>query len=135
LCCLVWSRLLRPLFTAQERLARLELATGTYFGVNLNWDDDSPAAYDERLGRQAAVYALFLPFPFDDGAAVSFRESMDKIAEQGGMALLTLEPTISLGEITVGMAEELARTLDEQNQRGVPIFLRFAHEMNGSWYP
>ncbi len=120
---------------AQERLDRLEPSTGTYFGVNLNWDDDSPAAYDERLGRQAAVYVLFLPFPFDDGAAVSFRESMDKIAEQGGMALLTLEPTVPLGEITVAMAEDLARALDEQNQRGVPIFLRFAHEMNGSWYP
>jgi len=120
---------------AQERLARLEPVSGAYFGVNLDWDNDSPAAYDERLGRQAAVYVLFLPFPFDDGAAVSFEESMDKIAAQGGMALLTLEPTIPLGDVTVAAAEDLARTLAAQNERGVPVFLRFAHEMNGSWYP
>ena len=30
---------------------------------------------------------------------------------------------------------ELAHLLDGYNRRGTPVFLRFAHEMNGSWHP
>src|ERR671938_1847631 len=51
------------------------------------------------------------------------------------MALLTIEPTLGLSAVTRVMAEDLADRLASYNARGLPIIVRFAHEMNGSWYP
>jgi hypothetical protein len=49
--------------------------------------------------------------------------------------LLTLEPRTGLGAVTVDAADSLARQLKRYNDAGVPVLVRFAHEMNGSWYP
>jgi hypothetical protein len=48
--------------------------------------------------------------------------------------LLTLEPKLGLATVTPEVAEELASTLARFNNAGVPVIVRFAHEMNGSWY-
>jgi len=48
--------------------------------------------------------------------------------------LLTLEPKLGLETVTSEAAEELATTLARFNNAGVPVIVRFAHEMNGSWY-
>jgi len=45
--------------TTTPSLARLEPATGAYFGVNLDWGQDSATAFNQRLGIPAAVYVIF----------------------------------------------------------------------------
>jgi hypothetical protein len=53
----------------------------------------------------------------------------------GSMLLLTLEPRQGLAKVTRPRAAALATRLARYNREGVPILVRFAHEMNGSWYP
>lgn len=115
--------------------APLEPASGAWFGVNLDWENDSPGAYANRLGRAPAVYVEFAAFPIDEGGGARLDEVIDQVAGVGGMALLTLEPHGGLGAVTPAVAAELGDRLAGYNRRGVPVLVRFAHEMNGSWYP
>ena len=116
-------------------LARLEPVDGAYFGVSLDWNHDGTAAYAERLGHKPAVYVDFAPFPIDQSAGRALDAAVASIHEQGAMLLLTLEPHTGLESVTAAAAEDLARRVAGYNARGVPVFVRFAHEMNGSWYP
>lgn len=116
-------------------LARLEPASGTLYGVNLDWEHDSAAGYAERLGKSAAVYVAFAPFPLEPSDAPYLETFADQVLQQRGLALLTLEPTANLQDVTPQMADALAQRLAAYNARGVPVLVRFAHEMNGSWYP
>jgi hypothetical protein len=60
---------------------------------------------------------------------------VDQVAAQRGIALLTLEPTEGLEAVDAASVEDLAARLAVFNEQGVPVLVRFAHEMNGSWYP
>jgi hypothetical protein len=115
-------------------MAPLEQETGVYFGVNLDWGNDSTTAFNERLGVQAASWVQFAPFPFDAGWRENLRLYFEQVLAVGGIAVLTLEPTIPLDEITAEQADDLASMLKGWNDQGVGVLLRFAHEMNGSWY-
>ena len=106
-----------------------------YFGVQLDWSTDTPAAYTSRLGRSPAVYGRFADFPISDAQKALITSGVDQIAAEHAMLDLTLKPTGGLATVTPQSALELAATLAEWNRRGVDILLRFAHEMNGSWYP
>ena len=115
--------------------APLEPTTGAWFGVNLDWENDSPAAYAGRLGRTPAVFVEFAAFPLDDASGKRLDAVIDQVSEAGGMALLTLEPHDGMAAVTPAVATELGERLAGYNRGGVPVFVRFAHEMNGSWYP
>jgi hypothetical protein len=115
--------------------ARLEPASGAYFGVNLDWRVDSPAEFNRRLGRRAAVYVRFFRFPLVDSDIVVLESTITAVAREGGMLLVTLEPLEGLAAVTPEAAGALATRLARANSRGAPVFVRFAHEMNGSWYP
>ena len=125
----------RPLPSQLPGLARLEPADGAYFGVNLDWGNDTAAAVSERLGVTPAVWVQFVPFPLDDGALANLDAFIDQVAEVGGLALITLEPHDGLASVTDAAAADLAQQLAAYTERGVPVMIRFAHEMNGSWYP
>jgi hypothetical protein len=53
----------------------------------------------------------------------------------GAMLLLTLEPRGGLDLVTDDVVADVAALLRDYNDDGVDVFVRFAHEMNGSWYP
>jgi hypothetical protein len=107
---------------------------GVYFGVNLDWDNDSPAAYAARLGRAPAVYVLFVEFPLSESALGYVYHIAELVRAQNGALMLTLEPHSGLHAVTSESVNALAGQLGGVNARGVPVYLRFAHEMNGSWY-
>ena len=50
---------------SRTMLARLKPSAGTYFGVNLQWGEDTAAAYTQRLGQAPMVYVNFFRFPFE----------------------------------------------------------------------
>lgn len=115
-------------------LARLEPPSGTYFGVLLDWEQDSPKAFNSRLGLPAAVYGEYIRFPFNIDNQRHLDTIVKLVAKERGIVFLTLEPEDGLKSITPDVAQELAVRLATYNQQGIPIFVRFAHEMNGSWY-
>jgi hypothetical protein len=123
-----------PTPTVPAGRAQLEPEKGIYFGVNLDWATDSPAAFKTRLGHRAIVFVRFFQFPFADADREGFAELVNAAAGQNGMVMITLEPVGGLDRVTPEAAEDLAGMLAGANADGVPAFVRFAHEMNGSWY-
>ena len=107
---------------------------GTLFGVNLDWGHEQLSSYADRLGHHPAVAVSFSVFPFDAEARVWLVGAVDQARSQGATLLLTLEPRLGLAAVTPAAAEDLGRTLAKINAGGVPVVVRFAHEMNGSWY-
>jgi len=127
--CSSWNQ------SGNESRALLEPEAGTYFGVNLHWANDSPADFNERLGYRAAVYVRFYPFPPTQDEYEQMDKMIEAVRGENGMAMITLEPINGLDNVTQKNAEELANQLATYNSLGVSVFIRFGHEMNGSWYP
>lgn len=119
----------------QAQSARLEPDAGAYFGMNIRWDEDSIASVANRLGYTPAVLVRFFNFPFTPDDLSQLEDTMSQAALSGSMVMITLEPFGGLETITPAVAEDLAIRLAAYNAVDVPIFVRFAHEMNGSWYP
>ena len=90
--------------------------------------------YSSRLGNAPAVYVLFAKFPLTQDALGYVYYIAELIKAQNGALMLTLEPNDGLSSVTTDSANALAGQLQGVNANGVPIYLRFAHEMNGSWY-
>lgn len=122
-------------FTPATGAALLEPPSGTLLGANLDWEDDSLDAMAQRLGHVPAVSVQFAPLPFDDAADQYVEAWIDEVAASGGDAVLTLEPTVDLTAVDGEVIDDLVAALARWNDRGVGVHLRFAHEMNGSWYP
>ena len=110
-------------------------ASGVWFGVNPDWQNMSLTEYSERLGHHPAVAVSFSDFPYDAAGRSGLRQAVDQVHREGKVLLLTLEPFDGLEAITDQVAESFAADLAEFNAAGVPVIVRFAHEMNGSWYP
>ena len=114
--------------------AALAPASGILSGVNLDWEHETLRQYSDQLGRRPAVVVSFAPFPFAASDARNVQAAFDQVRANGGILLLTLEPHQGLEAVTQAVADELAGMLAGFNNAGVPVIVRFAHEMNGSWY-
>ena len=119
----------------EASLARLEPENGVYFGVNLDWGNDTIAAFSSRLGLPPSAAVYFVEFPIPSPAQANLDAFFEQAAGSGAIALLTLEPHGGLGTVTAAEANNLADYLAAKNRRGVRVMVRFGHEMNGSWYP
>ena len=107
---------------------------GALLGVSLDWANDSVADYTQRLGRAPGVVVTFTRMPLGGEDRANVAAAAAQTAEQGGMLLLTLEPVGGLDTVTDDAIDGLVTVLQEANASGVPVVVRFAHEMNGSWY-
>jgi hypothetical protein len=106
-----------------------------YFGVQLDWSADTPAAYAARLGRVPYDFGDFASIPFTPSLLSQLDSYVDEIAGYHAKLFLTIEIPGGLGTVTPAVAQNLASNLERWNLQGVGVFLRFGQEMNGSWYP
>jgi len=108
----------------------------TWFGMNLDWGSQTIRGVSDRLGATPAVWVQFVRFPLTDGDRANLAGFFEQVGAAGAHGLLTLEPHDGLDAVTAEAAAELARVLAAAwTDHGVATFVRFAHEMNGSWYP
>lgn len=106
-----------------------------WFGMNLDWGSQTIAQVSDALGATPAVWVQFVRFPLTDADRGNLAGFFEQVGAAGARGLLTLEPHDGLGTVTPEAAAELARLLDAAwTDHGVATFVRFAHEMNGSWY-
>lgn len=133
--------------------------SGVYLGASLDtsqvkgdatqWLTAEMGAYNRLAGKKQAIYLHFLQFPNEGGtfgtwnqdangwvSAASFAAASDKV---GAVPLLTLEPMKPKmlldwrpGSPAFEAAKAFAQGAGAWNK---PVFIRFGHEMNGSWYP
>jgi len=120
--------------TASPGADRLDLGAGVRIGVSIEWATDTPATVTARLGRTPAAWVGFVAFPFGPADRGNLAAFLDAVAAGHGTALLTLEPNAGLAAVDDAAIAELVSTLRGANDRGIAVLVRFAHEMNGSWY-
>lgn len=139
--------------------APLEPQSGVYLGAALDTSglkgDAFPALvaqmsdFNRMAGRKQALYLHFLQFPNAKGAFSSWeRDANGWVSSQtfssacervGATPILTLEPMqprtlldFRPGSTAFEATKAFAQGAGKWNK---PIFIRFGHEMNGSWYP
>lgn len=106
---------------------------GILIGVNLAWGEESIHSFNKRIGIPHVSYVDFSEFPLDSYRHL--QEHVDQVAELGAIYLLTLEPMHGLESVTAQSVEQFADQAAAWRASGARIMIRFAHEMNGGWYP
>lgn len=109
--------------------ARFEPRSGCYLGVNIEREDATrdPEEFDRRIGKDHAIFFMYRKY------GVSFPSDYARQLHRIDAAIqIAFEPN-SLDEVQDdsylrGFAEDARRS-------GIPVFLRFASEMNGDWTP
>jgi hypothetical protein len=110
-------------------------ASEEYYGVQLDWSSDAPASYAARLGRVPYDYGEFMSLPTSAVEMRSLDAEVSEVAALHAKLFLTVELPQGLAAVTPQSARALAMDLERWNLEGVGVFVRFAHEMNGGWYP
>lgn len=117
-----------------DPLARLEPKKDGYFGLNIDWATDTPKKVLQRFGFKPKVYVRFFSFPMSDADFTTLDETAKLVRAQKAFILVTLEPWGGLSTVTKAEAERHAKFMNKISGKA-KVFVRFAHEMNGSWYP
>jgi Glycosyl hydrolase family 26 len=107
---------------------------GVLFGVNLDWKSETLAQHRANLGHSPAVAVEFSDIPYDRPTWEHTKSAARQVKENGGVLVLTLEPHAGLDAVSPEVIRTLAYDLLNLNNGGVAVIVRFAHEMNGSWY-
>lgn len=146
----------------REKLAKYEPYSGAYLGAALDYTKitgegskmgqmaDVMGNWEKESWRENAIFVQFNPFPHEDGSFPSWESDpkgwasisdfCNASAALNAAPMLTLEPLKPLvfvqgwkeGQTAYEATRALAMKLGQWNK---PAFVRFAHEMNGSWYP
>jgi hypothetical protein len=125
-----------PLDGTSTAAGPLVPATGTWLGMSLDWANDNVAAVRDRVGadRTPAVWVQFASFPITAADEGNLDGLVKQVRSVGGIALITLEPNDGLAKVNAASANAAAVLFAGYRACGVPLLVRFAQEMNGSWY-
>lgn len=107
----------------------------TYFGIQMDSEYETVEGYASRLGSTPAVYGRYVNFPLTAEDEYLISNEVQDLAKHHASLMLTIEPRKDLSAVTPQSLTDLTRGLTEWNDKGVPVMVRFGHEMNGSWYP
>ncbi len=129
-----WLAILCALALPLAALARpLGPERGAWTGANLDWASETVADFNGRTAWDHVCFVDFTEYPSASGYG-HLDEHIEQVLEAGGVFVLTAEPAAGLGGLTSDDADTLAGWCAWWNGQGVPIIVRFAHEMNGDWY-
>ncbi|KAL2911709.1 hypothetical protein HK105_208810 [Polyrhizophydium stewartii] len=118
-------------------LAPLEPPTGnTLIGYHYDWSYDTPALFANRVGLRPAVVNAFMAMQPSATNALDWNMlswHAWQVSLVGGIFQLSIMPTT-----LTGIPDEAYTTIAAQikainSERGVPMIVRFGHEMNGNW--
>lgn len=111
------------------KLAKWEPEQGVYLGAYVLQDQSihgSMETFNELTGRRHASFFKYVgygePYP---------KEWVEQVVSAGAFPQIALEPNGGLEQVRDD--EYLRQFADEAGKAGVPVFLRFASEMNGTW--
>lgn len=120
---------------SNHALERIEPEQGCYFGFTLGSSQSIPNL-SSRLAFNPATYVEFFSFSELSTDFARIEMFLHEVAEVQGIAALTLEPLAGLGQVTQVACERIADLCAQAERKQIGgIFIRFAHEMNGNWYP
>jgi len=123
-----------------DRGALFEPTVGAYLGAyaeadpkvhdTKDWSFFYTEKFPELTGRKHAAYLLYTTWgrPFEE-----LSSHVEEAKEHGTALQIALQPMKGLSEVVDG--PYLRAYAKAAAAAGVPIFLRFANEMNGNWVP
>ncbi|KAJ1534117.1 hypothetical protein HK096_004292 [Nowakowskiella sp. JEL0078] len=122
-------------------LARIEPPNSILFGFHLNWQIQLPLNVTTILAPyKPGIYNAFVQIDGSKATGQEYDANLviwhgQQISLAGGGVLeLTIEPISDISKLTDDLLNRIAtqcRTINQQY--GVPILLRYGHEMNGPW--
>lgn len=120
-----------------QKLAKFEPNSGTYLGLFLAGKREraNPDLVKGAYGKNHAIYLTYTTWGkrYTD-TNTFFPMSFAKKAKKNGSGIqIGFEPEQGLDIVEDG--EYIRQFAREARQSGVPVFLRFAGEMNGEWVP
>ena len=125
---------------------RAQAASGVYLGANITnvpYSMTPLAQFESDLGKHAAIVNFWRDFGSANNTIPgAYLANLDA---HGSVPMVTWLPTnwnggdqsaYSLSAIAGGSQDSYLRSWAQQLKRyGKPFLIRFAHEMNGNWYP
>lgn len=115
-------------------------------GEEAPWRDGPLQRLEETIGRNPAIIMWYQGWGAPNGGADLDLAMLDRVANRGAIPMITWEPWVPNGSvnqpnyklsiIAAGTHDAYVREWATQLAAwGKPVLLRFAHEMNGTWYP
>jgi hypothetical protein len=112
-------------------LAKFEPETGVYLGLYSETDPGMGNNFDRSKSIYGKNHAIYLAYsPYDGDFPMRYADNA-KMAGSGTALQIALEPSNGLGEVRDDA--HLRKWARDAKAAGIPIFLRFASEMNGNW--
>jgi hypothetical protein len=106
------------------------------FGASLDWQVTKPDKLVTSVPLR--VFGGFIKMDsttFQQDMAIWYAQSVAN-PQTTPILLLTVIPTVSLDKLSLRVVEKFAALCRRINyELGVPLMVRFAHEMNGNWNP
>jgi hypothetical protein len=113
--------------------APLEPARGVLVGITPDFGVMTPAMENATAGFAHAFFTVFTAFPPDYG---DLNGKVSQIAGTRAGLHLTPEPWLDVATISDATLAAFAAAMSNYAcVLGVPVLVRFGHEMNGDWYP
>jgi hypothetical protein len=139
LVCMV-NLFLPSLVTAQE-----SVYNGAFVGGNGGIANNlfGVLDYETNSGKGLSIVNYFKNWDDSNGTLPFSTTSMDAVRAHGSIPMVTWQPEGASPDATYALDNIVAGNFDAFIQQwaldakawGHPFFLRFAHEMNGTWYP
>ena len=109
-------------------------AGSSWFGADLDWDDDDADLYTQRLGSNVSLLARSIDYPLTATSTSALSDLAAQARTQGAVAVLSLEPSVGLDQLTSDDAREVVEAINDLTRDlGTAFLIRFAPEMNASW--
>lgn len=118
--------------TETKALAKYEPASGVYIGAYIEQDAIIKQAgnrfknFNSTFGKQHAMY-----YNYHNYGTAFPAQTAELLKEAGAAFQISLEPNQGLAEVKDD--QYLRQFARDAKASGIPIFLRFASEMNGDW--
>lgn len=121
-----------------------------YYGAYVDgypWDQNALTTFETDAGKNVAIAHFYVGWAMTDGSQnFNFNGWMDSARNHGSIPMVTWEPwdyrngvnqpDYQLSDIYRGTYDAyITKWAQDSKAWGYPYFLRFAHEMNGNWYP
>jgi Glycosyl hydrolase family 26 len=116
-------------------LVRNGPSSGVWVGMNLDWGAETAADVTTRLGSPPATVVSFVSFPLTPDDVTNLQAAVSQARDAGAVLVVTLQPWGGLSSVTDQAIADVAQRLAAFGTEGVATIVRFAHEMNGTWYP
>ncbi len=115
-------------------------------GQEAPWSDDPLKALKSAIGRDPEIVMWYQGWGAAGNGKLLDLAMLQRVAARGAIPMITWEPWVPGGSVNqpAYMLSVIAGTTHDLYARswasqlaawGKPVLLRFAHEMNGTWYP